>query len=217
MEKQLQCPECHTWNNADSFLCPNCGASLHPFSGEWWKSYNMLPVRLTYLKRSFGGMFTYVLLLLISIYPVISGLSLALAVLLIEGIPDMLKVDYLSDEYWYIGICSIICTAFGVSLLFLLCKYVLWQRFAPNWLRRRRKELLGDDYIENYNRRKEHYVFIARGNGQEHKFGLFDVQKIKICIPMNFDELYWLEKGKLLKGVINGHPIIVDIHGNYYN
>ena len=33
---------------------------------------------------------------------------------------------------------------------------------------------------------------------------------------MKYDELKWSEKGKLLNGILNGYPVVIDVNGNNY-
>lgn len=215
MEQKIQCPECHIWNSNDNSFCEKCGARLHPFVGEWWKDYNMSPVRLTKFKLPWGGYYLYAFSLIISII-IIFYLSVGICGLFLEIFPGIFGYHDLRYEGWNIAISVLISLAFGLSLLFFWFKYFLSIRFAPNWFRKQKRELLDDDYIENYKSRKDHYVLIARGNGSSHKFGIFDVQKINVCVPMKYDELKWSEKGKLLNGILNGYPVVIDVNGNNY-
>lgn len=211
MEQQIQCPECHTWNSNDKSFCEKCGARLHPFAGEWWKTYNMTPVRLFQLKVDYVG----TIILLFLFVPII-GMSIVFSVVgFMNGFLNSYVNEYDRLPMW-LGLIIFVISLTVLILTILYTKKKVLEVSYPNACRVLRKELLDDDYIEIYKSRKVHYVFIARGNGNSHKFGLFDVDKIKICIPMKYDELKWSEKGKLLKGVLNGYPVIIDVNGNNY-
>ena len=81
---------------------------------------------------------------------------------------------------------------------------------------RKKRGLRDNDYIQKYDSRDVHYVLFARGTSESHKFGLFDVQNIRIKLSPIYDELTWLDKGKLLNALKDGNRIVIDINGNDY-
>lgn len=203
MEQQTKCPECHTWNNSNDSICVKCGARLHPYAGEWWKNYNMSPVRLYHLKRSRKyGIWVFLCFYALVGFCVLAGYC-ALWIMF-------------EQKYIVLHAIGLIISS---CIIFLIVKYGICgfclPFVAPNILRKKRKELLDDDFIEEY--KKDPYVFVARGTGASHKFGLFDATEIKMAIPMIYDELTWVEKDKLLKGILNGIPVIIDVNNNNYN
>ena len=213
----IQCSRCKTWNNRNAEFCVNCDERLTAFTGEWWKNYNMQPVRLAKLKLPKLRGITYdVIKTLIAVFLLVY-LSAAVAGIFLVLLPIIFDYKNVCYEMWYVIPSVFISLAFGILLLYLWFKHVVVHNLAPNWLRKRRKELLDDDFIENYFDRKVHYVFIARGTGTDHKFGLFDVQKIKVTVPFAYDSLKWQELGKTLLAVKDGVPMIIDVNGNKYN
>ena len=101
-------------------------------------------------------------------------------------------------------------------------KLNIWLKifFKPDSIRRKRQELLDEDYVEVYKGwTVKQYVMVARGTGGSHKVGVFDTSTIKLCVPIKYDELEWIENGKeqMLKGILNGYPVIIDVNGNQYN
>ena len=98
----------------------------------------------------------------------------------------------------------------------------------PDLVRKRRQELLDGDYVEVIKKnwvgiyKWKRYIMVARGTGASHKVGVFDTRNVKLCIPMIYDKLEWIKQekqqnGQLLKGILNGYPVIIDINGNQYN
>ncbi len=95
--------------------------------------------------------------------------------------------------------------------------FLLRNKTHANRMRRKRKELLDTDYIEAYQKRSLHYVFVARGSANDHRFGLFDVQKIRMQLPFEYEELSWSTKGKLLSAKKDGKYFSLDLNGNIFS
>lgn len=57
------------------------------------------------------------------------------------------------------------------------------------------------------------YRFYVKNN----KFGLIDFMKFDIQIRAIYDELTWHKKGSVLKAVLNGESMLVDINGKQIN
>ena len=218
MEKQnlIQCSNCKTWNNRNAEFCFNCGERLTAFAGDWWKSNNMRPVRLAKLRKEKRGTAVADYLLSLFVTIVLFYLSVGVAFLFYEVVPYICGYGEERYELWNLIPSTIVAVIFGLSLLWFWFRYFLSSKLAPNWLRKRKKELLDDDFIENYDDRRVHYVFVARGTGTDHKFGLFDVQKIKLTVPFEYDSLKWQEQGETLLAVKDGIPMIIDVNGNKY-
>jgi len=198
----MRCYYCNIENPNDAQFCRSCGKPLVTHDVAWWKEYNMVPVAFFKLLPSNGMSVIIYPLLLISV--VFVGLSFFILVYevfaggIMEAIPFV--IGY-----------------FGIGIAVFAMVYPLAGKKAfVNFTRRKRKELLDSDFIERYNTRNDHYVFVARGNSQTHKFGLFDVQSIRLQLAFDYDELKWIEKGKLLSASKNGEKIIIDINGNIY-
>ena len=135
------------------------------------------------------------------------GFSLSLFASIIAPL-DILLYGRVVDANGFVSLCGLI-TLFALFPIFK-------SKVFPNKVRRNRKELIDNDYIENYDSRTIHYVIIARGTAHSHLFGLFDVQSIKMQLPFEYTELKWTEKGKLLSAIKDGKKFIIDINGNKY-
>lgn len=98
-----------------------------------------------------------------------------------------------------------------------LSYFLLRNKAYANRMRKKRKELLDTDYIEAYQKRSCHYVFVARGSASNHKFGLFDVQKIRMKLPFDYDDLSWSARDKLLSAKKDGTFFFIDLNGNIFN
>lgn len=78
-------------------------------------------------------------------------------------------------------------------------------------------ELHDNDYIEVHDKGLPRYVLVARKEGMEPKFGLFDVENVRLSIPIQYSELCWLEGRKMLKGYKNSTSVVLDVNGIIYN
>lgn len=176
------------------------------FAGEWWKEYNMRPVRLfriTYARESLGAIMAF--LYCISV----------IGVMTLIGV----NIGHTLEEKGLGNIVFFIC----VGMMIIGGLVIFYKStFENNKIRKKREELLDGDYLEvNKGFFVKRYLFCARGTGNSHKFGVFDTLKIKLCIPMIYDNLEWVkpeigQKRGLLKGVLNGQPITFDLDGNKY-
>ena len=175
------------------------------FTGEWWKEYNMRPVRLfriTYAKENIFGFIGILYIFLCFGIMALIGVSLK----------NTLHENGLDDILFF--------TCMGILIIGEIV--IFYKVFEINKIRKKREELLDSDYIEvNKGYFGKRYLFCARGTGNSHKFGVFDTLKIKLCIPMIYDNLEWVkpeigQKRGLLKGVLNGQPITFDLDGNKY-
>ena len=123
---------------------------------------------------------------------------------------------------------TILLGIFFIVLFVVFCKKnrKFVECFNPDSTRKRRQELLDGDYVEVLKKRWggyewKQYLMVARGTGASHKVGIFDTRNVKLCIPMIYEKLEWIKQekgqnGQLLKGVLNGYPVIIDVNGNQY-
>ena len=75
--------------------------------------------------------------------------------------------------------------------------------------------MLDSDFIEK-NSYDKRYAIFARGDKNNHKFGLFDTKRVKIILYPKYESLSWEEYEQMLKAVIDGRAILIDIKGNEY-
>ena len=102
----------------------------------------------------------------------------------------------------------------GSVFLFFYLRY--FSKFCfRNHLRKIRKELLDSDFIER-NSYDKRYAIFARGDKNNHKFGLFDTKRVKSVLYPRYDSLSWEENDQMLKATIDGKVILIDIKGNEY-
>ena len=104
-----------------------------------------------------------------------------------------------------------------VILIVIPIGFKLRHNLFPNFVRKKRKELLDTDFIQDYSRRQLKYVIIARGSSKERKYGVFNVRNIKQVIPYSYDKLEWLDKDKTLLAVKDGKEMVIDVKGNEFN
>lgn len=163
------------------------------FAGEWWKRYNMTPVRIAKL------------------IPVIKFRLVGGLILIIGPIWFLIvnKIDISSKNH---EVDAPLCL---ISIGFLLFLLYIWYLF-PHTILKKRKELEDSDFIENYTTLKSRYVFIARGTSTSHTFGLFDVIKLKVTIEPIYVELKWNEDKRFLTATKDGESVVIDVNGNKY-
>jgi len=105
--------------------------------------------------------------------------------------------------------------AFIFSIIPILY-FPLRSSLFPNFLRKRRKELLDTDFIQEYPSRKVKYTIVARGSSSDHKYGVFNVKKIRLLVPFVYDKLEWLDQSKTLLAVKDGRSMVLDVKGNEF-
>ncbi len=190
------CPNCKTENHDGAKFCRSCGKSLATHNKAWWKEYNMEPVRVVGFRRG-----CFVKLLRIVLFFILW--------LTIYGCSGMsIKMLFFSNLYLN-GNMIFLTMASAVIISTIICGFI--------YVRVKRKDLLDSDYIQTYEKEDARYVFIARGTSGSHKFGLFDVQNKKIKLLPVYDELRWLEIGKLLSALKDGERIVIDCNGHIYS
>lgn len=101
---------------------------------------------------------------------------------------------------------------FSLSVL-----YLFRHLSTPNYLVKRRKELSQKDFIEVYNTRSVKYAIVSRGNADNHKYGLYDVKKLRLHIPFKYDKMQWDESRKTLRVEENGQSFIIDTKDQRFN
>lgn len=170
-------------------------------SNNWWNHYNLFPVGTYSFKRSKTCTILLFLLLIPLFLLFLTGFIKCVGgVFEGEGFCDGVSENVLLGSL------------IGIILVFSCCKNYVF----VNRLRKKRKELYDNDYIEDYTSRDIRYAIFARGNKSTHKFGLFNVIDMRIHISPMYEELRWIEKGKLLKAIKDGEIITIDINGNQY-
>ena len=103
-----------------------------------------------------------------------------------------------------------------IGILFLYYGMRFFSIFCfRNYLRKRRKELLDSDFIER-NSCDKRYAIFARGDKNNHKFGLFDTKRVKMVLNPKYDSLSWEGNEQMLIATIDGKAILIDIKGNEY-
>lgn len=201
------CKYCGIDNNDNAQFCRNCGKPLSSYNSTWWKEYNMEPVITYKLKRSVWHTIIFILLSFVfaSIaYFAILAICLGIAAVCREGLSGVLGS--------VVGIVML-------GAVFLLLRFIYRSIGDKVFVNKYKFKIgfLNSDYIQKYKSRNEHYVFFARGTRDLHKFGLFDVQKIKIQLQPIYDKLEWVEKGKILSATKDGKNFIIDVNGNQYS
>ena len=199
----MKCSFCNIDNKSDAQFCRSCGRPLTTHNKAWWKEHNMEPVGTYKLKRSsLATLFCIVMLCIILFFTCISG------GLIIEG---AFFRDYVLIEEVAAGVGVLIVVIIVSTLVYRLAKNKVFVNRTG-----KQRGLRDNDYIQKYNSRDIHYVLFARGTNESHKFGLIDVQNIRIKLSPVYDELTWLDKGKLLNALKDGERFVIDINGNNY-
>lgn len=199
----MKCAYCNIDNKPDAQFCRSCGRPLTTHNKAWWKEHNMEPVGTYKLKQSsWASLFCAIMLLIILFFTFISG------GLIIEG---AFFRDYVLIEEVAAGTGVLIAVIIVSSLVYRLAKNKVFVNRT-----RKKRGLRDNDYIQKYDSRDVHYVLFARGTSESHKFGLFDVQNIRMKLSPIYEELTWLDKGKLLNALKDGNRIVIDINGNDY-
>lgn len=165
------------------------------FAGEWWKKYNMMPVRTAKLIPILRPGFIFGLILIIGPIWFVIGNKIAIF---------SREEEVTALILYFLMLIGFLLIVFNIGYLF------------PHAKLKTRKELEDSDFIENYTNIKDRYVFIARGTSSSHTFGLFDVQLLKVTIKPIYDELKWNEDRTFLTATKDGVTIMVDVNGNRY-
>lgn len=195
----MKCKYCQAENQNDAKFCYSCGKPLEE-DLDWWKALGMVPVSQYSFKPSYASMF----------FMVITITPITLLSLLCFGIfmGDIISSGHNDKSE------NAIIPIIGAILIAILYN-IFKNKVFVNKIRKKRKELLDTDFIQSYNE-DERYVIIARGNRTCHKYGLFDVKKIRLIIPPIYEELNWIQKNKMLSAIKNGVKLMIDINGNEY-
>ena len=193
-----KCSKCQCANDDEAKYCRKCGFEFT--SMPWWKRIGFIPVRNFKIKNSLT-------------FQILSVLWLPYLVILAASIG---KYSYFLFNYnngpMEIGVLIVDI----IGILFLYYGMRFFSRFCfRNHLRKRRKELLDSDFIER-NSYDKRYAIFARGDKNNHKFGLFDTKRVKIILYPKYDSLSWEEYEQMLKATIDGKEILIDIKGNEY-
>ena len=193
-----KCSKCQCANDDDAKYCRKCGFEFT--SMPWWKRIGFIPVRDFKIKNSLT-------------FQILSVLWLPYLVMLAAGINNFFYyLSYHNFRIWEIMVTIVDI----IGILFLYYGMRFFSRFCfRNHLRKRRKELLDSDFIER-NSYDKRYAIFARGDKNNHKFGLFDTKRVKIILYPKYDSLSWEENDQMLKATIDGKVILIDIKGNEY-
>lgn len=197
----MRCYYCNTENQNDAKFCRSCGKPFPVEDVDWWKSLKMIPVS----QYCFRPSLTSVFFMVITITPILL-LSLLCFVIFMGDIITSGHNDKVENAFVPI---------IGAILIVVLYNWFK-NKVLVNKVRKSRKELLDTDFIQTYNNKDETFVFIARGNSTCHKFGLFDLKKVRLIIPPLYEELKWAEKDKMLSAIKNGVKMMIDINGNEF-
>ena len=193
-----KCSKCQCANDDEAKYCRKCGFEFT--SMPWWKRIGFIPVRDFKIKNSLT-------------FQILSVLWLPYLVILAASIG---KYSYFLFNYnngpMEIGV--LIVDIIGILFLYYGMRFFSIFCFR-NYLRKRRKELLDSDFIER-NSCDKRYAIFARGDKNNHKFGLFDTKRVKIILYPKYDSLSWEENDQMLKATIDGKVILIDIKGNEY-
>ena len=182
-----KCSKCQCANDDEAKYCRKCGFEFT--SMPWWKRIGFIPVRDFKIKNSiFGQIFCYALLI-----PCSSGLS---GIYHVIFYPSSISRALL--EISMIVSCVLVGSVFSFFYLRYFSKFCF-----RNNLRKRRKEMLDSDFIER-NSYDKRYAIFARGDKNNHKFGLFDTKRVKIILYPKYESLSWEEYEQMLKAVIDG-------------
>lgn len=184
-------------------------SSLHSFNlyntnpkyNDWWEMYDMQPVAISKFKPS--AFYTFILLILL----------IPLLILFLMGLIKCIG-GVLEGENFCDGISEnvLLGSFIGIVIVFVCLR----NKVFINKLRKQRKELHDNDYIQKHVNRKDRYLLFARGTKSEHKFGLFDIKEIRIKIHPIYDELKWIKKEELLSAIKDRSHVTLDINGNSY-
>ena len=195
------CPNCNTDNQPGAMFCRSCGNHLSLHNGLWWKEYNMEPLRTFKMISSSWAKFFCVILLILFLF---------CSFYTVAGI-----AYYIYDSKYL--------DTLGIALGFLVGAIIVaipLNRLARNKVfvnkTLKKRGILADDYIQKYDSRSVHYVLFARGTNTSHKFGLIDVQNSKVILMPIYDELTWIEQGKLLSSIKDGQRNVIDVYGNIF-
>lgn len=190
-----KCRKCQCVNDDEAKYCRKCGFVFS--SLPWWKEFGFMPVRNFKLKNNL-------------VFQIFSVLWLPYLVMLTGGIGNFFY-HLLYDSYFDPWVLMDI-----IGLLFLYYGMRFFSRFCfRNYLRKRRKELLDSDFRER-NSYDKRYAIFARGDKNSHKFGLFDTKRVKTVLYPKYDSLSWEDNEQMLKAIIDGKAILIDIKGNEY-
>lgn len=202
----MKCSFCNIDNKSDAQFCRSCGRPLTTHNKAWWKEHNMEPVEIHKFKRLVWPTLLFIPLSMILAYFAFAGI-LAICVSPVA--------IYNGEPYaWCMPILGVVI----LGVVYMLSRYLYSTIGYMVFINKCKKKtgLLNKDYIQKGNDNTGRFVFFVRGTHGLHKFGLFDVKKFKIKLPPVYEELEWIDKGKLLNVLKDGERFVIDINGNKY-
>lgn len=188
----MKCPNCGVENHEGAKFCRNCGCSLGDNRitiRKRFPQYDFLPTTRKRIHRQPSYIYFIILLLLaFFLMYLISG-----AFLLFFSSDEMIHHD---------GGVFLFCIVIGTPPAVMLMKRLYKKTFNIDL-----SSMF--DYIENRTESAK-YRFVVK----DSKFGLFNLRRMTIQIPCEYDCLSWITKDEILNATSGDHLFEIDINGN---
>ncbi len=103
--------------------------------------------------------------------------------------------------------CMTVLPAYAITAV--ACRHPLRRAF-PGISPRVRRFYQDIDYSQEFHNHTAGFVFVVT----DDKFGLLDVQSLRMQIPPVYDQLSWYTPGSVLLAIDDGRKVLLDLYGN---